>query len=291
MKKLLRYLVFLSVFFLGVATGESQAAMSEGTSYNSTLEKRSMMEVLEELGERYDVLVSYESSLMKDIEVEFEVLPREDLESAFKRLLRNSDFSYELLDDKYVLVYQEGQDHGKTSRKIIKSIQKLDSPGAKSKFGLLPRIFNQERQPLRRLTSFTRAEDFEQVVTGKVIDEDGEPLIGVNIQVKGSNKGTATDFDGEFALEDVKAEDILIVSYVGYTTQEVEIGGRSNVEIVMTSDSQLLDEVVVIAYGEQKRSAFTGSAAVVSSDVIDRRPVSNVMDVLEGMSDRKSTRL
>lgn len=280
MKKLLRYLVFLSVFFLGVATGESQAAMT----HEAPLEKRSMMEVLEELGDKYDVLISYESSIMKDIEVEFEILPKEDLESAFKRLLQNSDFLYELLDDKYVLVYQEEQKHRNTSRKIMKSIPKLDGPKTGMKLGVLPRIFDQRKQPLRKLASLAPLTDFDQVVKGKVIDEDGEPLIGVNIQVKGSTKGTATDFDGEFVLEDVKAEDVLIVSYVGYTTQEVEIGGSFNIEIVMRSDSQLLDEVVVIAYGEQKRSAFTGSAAVVSSDVIDRRPVSNVMDVLEGMS-------
>src|SRR5690625_2245716 len=94
-------------------------------------------------------------------------------------------------------------------------------------------------------------------VTGVVKDNSGEPLIGVNIQVKNSNKGTSTDFDGAFTLEDIDENAILIISYVGYQTQEVFVAGKHDLEIVMLSDSQVLDEVVVVGYGTQSREELT----------------------------------
>src|SRR5690606_1385833 len=84
-------------------------------------------------------------------------------------------------------------------------------------------------------------------VTGMVTDQEGEPLIGVNIQIKGTGTGTATDVDGRFVLEDVDENAVLIVSYIGYETQEVTLSGRSELHIVLLSDSQLLEEVVVTA--------------------------------------------
>src|SRR5690606_8914276 len=88
-------------------------------------------------------------------------------------------------------------------------------------------------------------------VSGKVIDQSGEPLIGVNIQVKGTNKGTVTDFEGDFSFEDINENAVLVVSYVGYQTQEVAVAGKTNLTITLESDSQLLDEVVVVGYGTQ----------------------------------------
>src|SRR5690625_5339967 len=130
-------------------------------------------------------------------------------------------------------------------------------------------------------------------VEGTVVDHDGEPLIGVNIQVKGSTKGTATDFDGRFTLEDVEEDAVLVVSYVGYQTIEVPVEGQSQITITMVMDSELLDEVVVIAYGTSTRASLTGSVGVVGSDLLEKRQVSNVTNSLSGAvaGDRKSTRL
>src|SRR5690625_5914051 len=90
-------------------------------------------------------------------------------------------------------------------------------------------------------------------VNGIVTDQEGEPLIGVNIQVKDSSKGTATDFDGKFILEDIDANAVLVVSYVGYQTQEIAVPGKSDVEIVMTSDAELWAEVVAVGDGSQEK--------------------------------------
>ena len=127
------------------------------------------------------------------------------------------------------------------------------------------------------------AQQQKKRISGVIIDDYGESIIGANIMEKGTTNGVVTDFDGNFTLE-VENNAILQVSYIGYVTQEINTSGKTSFNIVLKEDSQALDEVVVVAYGEQKRSAFSGSAAVVSSESISRRPVSNVMNALEGMS-------
>ena len=103
-------------------------------------------------------------------------------------------------------------------------------------------------------------------VTGRVVDEKGEPLIGVSIQVKGTKLGTVTDFDGNFKLN-APADATLVISYVGFRTQEIELKGRSDCQVSMVPDDQLLDEVVVVGYGVVKKSDLTGSVGSVKSDV------------------------
>ena len=117
-------------------------------------------------------------------------------------------------------------------------------------------------------------------VTGVVINEDdGEPVIGASIVVKGTTTGTITDLDGKFTLETEKNAR-LIISYVGLRTQETQ--AQANMRIVLSSDSQAIDEVVVVAYGTAKKSSFTGSASTVGAAMLDQRPLSNALSALEG---------
>jgi len=116
-------------------------------------------------------------------------------------------------------------------------------------------------------------------VRGTVVDDNGEPAIGATIQVKGMTQGTVTDIDGNFTLS-APIGGTLIVSYVGYETQEVAVS--ANVRVVLTTDAQLLEEIMVVAYGTAKRSSFTGSAAVIDSEAISKRQVANVTNALSG---------
>lgn len=118
-------------------------------------------------------------------------------------------------------------------------------------------------------------------VSGKVTDKDGEPLIGVNIQVKGSERGTATDFDGNFELEDVDGDAVLVVSYVGYQTQEVSVEGKTSLTIILQSDSQLLDQVVVVGFGTQKKESIVGAMSSVRPSEL-KIPASNLTTALAG---------
>lgn len=117
-------------------------------------------------------------------------------------------------------------------------------------------------------------------VRGTVIDENKEAVIGASVMIKGSNIGTKTDIYGQFLLDGVKSGSELVISYVGMKTKTVQ--ARSSLSIVLENDDQILDEVMVVAFGEQKKSSFTGSAGVVDSKKLEQRQVTNVMEALQG---------
>ncbi|MDL2323193.1 SusC/RagA family TonB-linked outer membrane protein [Bacteroidales bacterium OttesenSCG-928-A17] len=122
------------------------------------------------------------------------------------------------------------------------------------------------------------------IAKGVVTDEDGEPLTGVSVLVVGNTSlGTVTDFNGNYSLEGIQNGETLQFRFIGMKTVTVVFNGEP-LNITLVEDDVMMEEVIVIAYGEQKRSAFTGSAAVVSSDIISRRPVTNVMSAIEGLA-------
>ncbi|HLU93201.1 MAG TPA: TonB-dependent receptor [Membranihabitans sp.] len=126
------------------------------------------------------------------------------------------------------------------------------------------------------------AESIALDISGTVMDNEGNPLIGVNIRVKGTDFGTATDADGAFYLEDVDEEAILVFSYIGYQTKEVSVAGNTSLTVTLLSDSQLLDEVVVVGYGTQTKRDLTGSVAQISNKELESVPVYNVGEALQG---------
>ncbi|MBO5626714.1 MAG: TonB-dependent receptor [Prevotella sp.] len=119
-------------------------------------------------------------------------------------------------------------------------------------------------------------------VSGQVVDQDGEPLIGATVRVKGSQTGSVTDIDGNFQL-DAPANGTLVVSYVGYKDSEIAVRGRAVIEkIQLESDSQVLDQVVVVGYGTQKKADLTGSVSIVNAEEMKRVSNSNISTMLEG---------
>src|SRR5690554_3775309 len=116
-------------------------------------------------------------------------------------------------------------------------------------------------------------------VRGTVVDDLGEPVIGATIQVEGTTQGTITDIDGNFQLS-APTGGTLIVSYVGYVTQRVPVA--SNIQVVLVSDLELLDEVVVVGYGTTTRRAFTGAASAIDNDVIENKVDINPIKSLQG---------
>lgn len=122
----------------------------------------------------------------------------------------------------------------------------------------------------------------EITVTGTVTD-GSEPIIGATVMVKGSSQGAMTDIDGKFSLTNVPAKAVLQVSYVGFESQEVPVNGKTNFEIVLKESSKLLNEVVVVGFGTQKKVNLTGAVATVSSEKFENRPVSNIGQALQGV--------
>lgn len=119
-------------------------------------------------------------------------------------------------------------------------------------------------------------------VRGKVTDGNGETLIGVNVVIKGTGKGTVTDFEGMFSLQVPDDNAVLEFSYVGYKTIEVPIKGQTYLNVKMNEDTEMLEEVVVVGYGTQKKMHVTGSVAQISAEDIIKAPSGNVTNSLAG---------
>ena len=120
-------------------------------------------------------------------------------------------------------------------------------------------------------------------ITGIIKDQSGEPVIGANIVEKGTANGTITDIDGQYSLE-VGSNSILVVSYIGYITQEIPVGKNNTLDVLLKEDTETLDEVIVIGYGTTKRKDFTGS---VSSVKLENSPIAlspnlNALESLKG---------
>ena len=121
----------------------------------------------------------------------------------------------------------------------------------------------------------------EITVNGVVIDETETPLIGATVQVKNTQKGVVTDFDGKFSIK-ANNNATLIISYIGYKNQEIKIKNQRNLNIKLEPDNAMLDEVVVVGYGSMKKSDLTGSVSSVAAKSIESFKTGSVVEALGG---------
>lgn len=120
-------------------------------------------------------------------------------------------------------------------------------------------------------------------VTGRVTDRTGSPLPGVTIVVKGTTTGTISSPDGDYSISNVPPDATLVFSFVGMRTQEIQVGNQQVINVILNDDTQLVDDVVVVGYGVQRKVNLTGSIAVVGGDELSRRPVANATQSLQGL--------
>ncbi len=120
------------------------------------------------------------------------------------------------------------------------------------------------------------------MVGGTILDQNGDPVIGASIVVKGTNQGLITDIDGNFSLNEVPENGVIQISFVGYKKQEVSVKGKSVLRVTLAEDLEVLDEVVVVGYGTQKKSDVTGAVSSVSAKDLTSRPVNNAFEALQG---------
>lgn len=119
-------------------------------------------------------------------------------------------------------------------------------------------------------------------VTGRVTEESGEPLPGVNVLIKGTSVGTTTDSEGRYSVEVADENAVLVFSFIGYVSQEVVVGNRTSIDLVLSADVQALEEVVVVGYGTVKKSDLTGAVGSVNSDAIARTNPVQAARALQG---------
>lgn len=123
--------------------------------------------------------------------------------------------------------------------------------------------------------------DSEHEVTGVILDENGEPIVGANIVVKGTTKGTVTDIDGYFSL-DVESGTFLEISYIGYLSQTIMIGKEKTLSIILKEDSKVLEEVVVVGYGSQRKVSVTGAISAIQTKELKQSSAANLSTALAG---------
>ena len=122
-----------------------------------------------------------------------------------------------------------------------------------------------------------------QTVKGTVSDEAGEPIIGATVKVQGSNEGAITDLDGNFSVK-AASNATLVISYVGYITEQVQVSGRSNIAVTMREDNTTLEDVVVIGYGTMKKKLVTGATVQVKGEEIAKMNTTNALEAMQSMT-------
>lgn len=122
----------------------------------------------------------------------------------------------------------------------------------------------------------------QKSVTLTVVDELGEPMIGVSALVKGTSTGEISDLDGKIRFKNLKASDVIEISYVGYATKSVKVGNQSVIKVVLEEDSQLIEDVVVVGYGQMKKTDLTGSIASIDTEKLLAKGAPSVMENLQG---------
>lgn len=125
-------------------------------------------------------------------------------------------------------------------------------------------------------------EIFQQTITGKISDKNGVPLPGVTILIKGTNKGTSTDFDGNFTIDIVDQNAVLVISFIGFKTREITLNNRTRIDLVLEEDHQKLDEVVLVGYGAQKRENVTSAIVSVDEDSFNNGNINDSEQLLAG---------
>lgn len=120
-----------------------------------------------------------------------------------------------------------------------------------------------------------------KTINGKVTSAEGESLIGVNVVIQGSSTGTITDFDGGYSLN-ATPDDVLIFSYTGFRTVEIEVGSQTTIDVVLRQSAELLEEVVVVGYGTQRKEDLTGAVSVVNTEEMKKQATNDVTQMMQG---------
>lgn len=273
----LHVLVWGLLFLIGPPLSANSFAVENDQS-------RPLVEILEEMSTQYQVFFSYEIEVMKEIEVDFHFEKDEDLDTAIDRLLALVDLQYKAIGEKYYVIHKKGKKGRKSMKKVqrkLRQIQKLEEKGHLS----LKRNV-QDPEPFKKLSDIGNAIATLRVkstISGTVVDANGEPVLGVNILEKGTTNGSITDADGAFSITTLNENAVLVFSFIGYKRQEVAVGDRTRIDIILLDDVSLMDEVVVVGYGTQKKVNLTAAVSQVGKEYLENRPTANAVQSLQGV--------
>jgi len=266
-KKLVRY---LSVILCLLLSNLSQAETGQ----------RPLSEVLEEVGEAYQVFFTYNHKQLDNIPVEFDLNINEPIDKTLDKLLKLTNFTFVGYSDKYYVIYEKtkkGQKQLKKFKHHINEIEKLEQEG----LGVIKKPKKKNHKIIKPKITVPV---IDIIISGTVKDADGFPLIGTTVMLKNSSVGTATDIDGNYSLSVPKDAKFLVFSYTGFKSQEIPIDGRTQIDAILEEDIARLEEVVVVGYGTQKKRELSGSVSSVSFEELENTPIQSFDKAIQGRS-------
>lgn len=246
-------------------------ANAKNVSHSGALEQpRPLVEVLQDVQNHFKVSFVYESKTVEGKLVLTAVNYNEKVEHVLTTVLESAGLRYKKINKKTYSILPKTQTRPRTDRSAT----------------------NHGGDEVVNMMLFDEGDRFEYVsdegvippitVTGRVTDDVNNPIPGVNVLIKGTSIGTTTDTDGRYSLTVQDETAVLIVSFIGFTTQEIAVGIRTEINVKLLPDIQQLSEVVVVGYGTQKRYSVTGAVATVTAQDVTALSVPSVASAIQG---------
>lgn len=258
-----------------VASASPLLQKAEKKSPGADSGARSLKEVLQEFKKHYAIDILFFNSMVEGVEVPAkDIRLEENPEKSLRALLQNSGLTYKKSKNGgYVIVARKRREDAVLRQSGEKTIGNF--PVSREIYPVQPGISTPE-------TEVQRLQVVAKTIKGKVTDEQGEPLPGVSILIKGTQQGLITDTNGEFSIEIPDENAVLIFSFVGYIPREIPVGASTSIEISLKADEKTLEELVVVGYGTQKKTSVTAAVASMKGEEIAGLPVTNLSNGLGG---------
>lgn len=245
------------------------------SSSRSNAPTQSLKKTLNDLEVHYRINILADSRLLDGKTAAFEA--SENFENALRSVLIPHGLTFEKIDRSTFVIVAKKPGKRLSALDPTSQLLPISSPAVPA--NLLARNSTNVLTISRQSTRLV----LDRTITGKVTDEAGEQLPGVNVVVKGSSRGTSTDAEGDYRVEVPEGAITLVFSSVGYVSQELVLGDRSTLDVRLATDSKSLNEVVVVGYGSQEKVNLTGAISVVKfDDKINNRPITNSSQALGG---------
>lgn len=245
-------------------------------------EVQPLNEVLDHISEKYQVIITYDARLLAKIEIHFEFRESESLESAVNRAIAKTGLSYKQLTDKYYIVFKIDQTSSRKIRKITRKFEQIQKLEESESLDIQKNSLEQKQQLTRVLRAAEHALK-EKQISGTVRSETGEPLIGATVRTKGSTQGTLTDNQGKFSFAIPDEVTVLIVSYLGFETQEVALEGQTVVDVSLLEEVKSIEDVVITALGMKRDKKSLGYAVQdIEGESIQKTKELDVVNSLSG---------
>lgn len=233
-----------------VFANEMSGQNLEAISVDIELHNQDIKTLFKTIENKTGLLFAYQPQIIKDFPKVSTPKGRRSVSDILNSVLQGSNLVYKQVD-KNVVIYKK--EKSKTEAETEKSVAKKEN-----------------------------SDDADYMLSGKILDENGQPLPGVTISLLGGNRQGVSDFDGQFYVQLPSGKHTLRISYLGYKTQDITVENQVSVTIKMQPDLAKLDEIVIIGYGTTTKRTSTGSVVKITAEDIEKQPVTNILQTLQG---------